>query len=34
LQRREPNPETKDVALQDRLLGICEEISGVALPRT
>ena len=34
LQRREPNPETKDVALQDRLLGVCQEISGVDLPRS
>jgi hypothetical protein len=34
LKRREPNPETPDVALQDRLLDICREISGVELPRT
>ena len=34
LKRREPNPETRDVALQDRLLDICREISGVDLPRT
>jgi NAD(P)-dependent dehydrogenase (short-subunit alcohol dehydrogenase family) len=34
LQRRGPNPEAKDVALQDRLLGICKEISGVDLPRS
>jgi NAD(P)-dependent dehydrogenase (short-subunit alcohol dehydrogenase family) len=34
LQRREPNPETKDVALQDRLVGVCQEISGVDLPRS
>jgi NAD(P)-dependent dehydrogenase (short-subunit alcohol dehydrogenase family) len=34
LQRREANPETKDVALQDRLLGVCQEISGVDLPRS
>src|SRR5277367_6780080 len=33
LKRREPNPETRDVALQDRLLDICREISGVDLPR-
>jgi NAD(P)-dependent dehydrogenase (short-subunit alcohol dehydrogenase family) len=33
LQRRGPNPETEDAALQDRLLGICQEISGVDLPR-
>jgi NAD(P)-dependent dehydrogenase (short-subunit alcohol dehydrogenase family) len=34
LQRREPNPETKDVALQDRLVGVCQEISRVDLPRS
>jgi NAD(P)-dependent dehydrogenase (short-subunit alcohol dehydrogenase family) len=34
LQRREPNPEIKDAALQDGLLGICQEISGVDLPRS
>jgi NAD(P)-dependent dehydrogenase (short-subunit alcohol dehydrogenase family) len=34
LKRREPNSEAKDVALQDRLLGICKEISGVDLPRS
>jgi NAD(P)-dependent dehydrogenase (short-subunit alcohol dehydrogenase family) len=34
LKRRGPNPETKDVALQDRLLGVCQEISGVDLPRS
>jgi len=33
LKRREPNPETRDVALQDRLLDICREISGVESPR-
>ena len=33
LKRREPNPETRDVALQDRLLDICREISGVDLPK-
>ena len=32
LKKREPNPETRDVALQDRLIGICREISGVDLP--
>jgi len=31
LKRREPNQEARDVALQDRLLGICREISGVEL---
>jgi NAD(P)-dependent dehydrogenase (short-subunit alcohol dehydrogenase family) len=29
LKRREPNPEARDVALQDRLIDICREISGV-----
>jgi NAD(P)-dependent dehydrogenase (short-subunit alcohol dehydrogenase family) len=33
LKRRDPNPEARDVALQDRLLDICQEISGVELPR-
>ncbi len=31
LKPREPNPEARDVALQDRLLDICREISGVDL---
>jgi NAD(P)-dependent dehydrogenase (short-subunit alcohol dehydrogenase family) len=30
---RAPNPETRDVGLQDRLLRECERLSGVALPR-
>ena len=34
LKRREPNPESQDVALQDRLIDICQEISGVELPQT
>jgi hypothetical protein len=34
LMRREPNPEAWDIALQDRLIAICQEISGVDLPRT
>jgi NAD(P)-dependent dehydrogenase (short-subunit alcohol dehydrogenase family) len=34
LKQREPNPETRDVALQNRLIDICREISGVELPRT
>jgi NAD(P)-dependent dehydrogenase (short-subunit alcohol dehydrogenase family) len=34
LKRREPNPESQDVALQDRLIDICQELSGVELPRT
>jgi NAD(P)-dependent dehydrogenase (short-subunit alcohol dehydrogenase family) len=29
---REPNPQARDVALQDRLLDICREASGIALP--
>jgi hypothetical protein len=33
LKRREPNPEARDVTLQDRLIDICREISGVELPR-
>ena len=31
LAAREPNAEARDVALQDRLLTICQEISGVEL---
>jgi NAD(P)-dependent dehydrogenase (short-subunit alcohol dehydrogenase family) len=31
LAAREPNPEARDVALQDRLLAICRDISGVEL---
>ncbi len=31
LAAREPNPQARDVALQDRLLAICREISGVEL---
>jgi NAD(P)-dependent dehydrogenase (short-subunit alcohol dehydrogenase family) len=31
LRPREPNPEARDVALQDRLLDICREVSGVEL---
>ena len=34
LKQREPNPETRDAALQNRLIDICREISGVELPRT
>jgi NAD(P)-dependent dehydrogenase (short-subunit alcohol dehydrogenase family) len=33
LQQREPNPQARDVALQDRLIAICREISGIDLPR-
>ena len=32
LKRMEPNPQAGDSALQDRLMAICAEISGVALP--
>jgi NAD(P)-dependent dehydrogenase (short-subunit alcohol dehydrogenase family) len=32
LKPREPNPEARDVALQNRLIDICREISGVELP--
>jgi NAD(P)-dependent dehydrogenase (short-subunit alcohol dehydrogenase family) len=34
LKQREPNPEARDVALQNRLIDICREISAVELPRT
>ena len=33
LKRMAPNPQTKDPALQDQLIAICAETSGVALPR-
>jgi hypothetical protein len=29
LKPRHPNPQASDIAFQDRLLTICEEISGV-----
>jgi NAD(P)-dependent dehydrogenase (short-subunit alcohol dehydrogenase family) len=32
LKRMEPNPQSHDTALQDRLIAICADISGVALP--
>jgi NAD(P)-dependent dehydrogenase (short-subunit alcohol dehydrogenase family) len=32
LKRREPNPQARDVALQDRLFDVCQEISGVDMP--
>ena len=32
LKPREPNPQGRDIALQDRLFDICEEISGVEVP--
>ena len=31
LKPREPNPQARDVALQDKLLDVCGKISGVAL---
>ena len=33
LKRLAPNPQAKDPALQDRLIALCAEISGVTLPR-
>ena len=33
LKRREPNPEAQDVALQDRLIAFCRDISGVDMPQ-
>jgi NAD(P)-dependent dehydrogenase (short-subunit alcohol dehydrogenase family) len=32
LKRMAPNPQSQDVALQDRVIAICSDISGVALP--
>jgi NAD(P)-dependent dehydrogenase (short-subunit alcohol dehydrogenase family) len=32
LKPREPNPQGRDIALQERLFDICEEISGVEVP--
>lgn len=32
LKRRAPNPEAQDPVLQDRLLALCAELSGTALP--
>jgi hypothetical protein len=34
LKRREPNPEAREGALQDRLFDICREISAVDMPQT
>ena len=31
LKRREPNPQARSIALQDRLLDICKEISGIEM---
>ena len=33
LKQREPNPAARDVALQDRLIAVCREISGVDVPQ-
>jgi len=32
LKPREPNPEARDVALQEKLIAICREFSGIGLP--
>jgi len=32
LKPREPNPQSRDIALQARLFDICEDISGVEMP--
>jgi NAD(P)-dependent dehydrogenase (short-subunit alcohol dehydrogenase family) len=32
LKRRAPNPQAQDAALQDRLLALCAELSGITLP--
>lgn len=32
LKRRAPNPQAQDAALQDRLLALCTELSGIAMP--
>lgn len=32
LKRIQPNPQVHDLTLQDRLIAICAEISGIALP--
>ena len=34
LKSRKPNPQAQDAALQDRLLDICGELSGVGWPST
>jgi NAD(P)-dependent dehydrogenase (short-subunit alcohol dehydrogenase family) len=33
LRPREPNPEARDVTLQQKLIDICQDVSGVGLPR-
>jgi NAD(P)-dependent dehydrogenase (short-subunit alcohol dehydrogenase family) len=32
LKRREPNPEASEISVQDRLIDICQEISGINMP--
>src|SRR5580692_291050 len=32
LKPRDPNPQSRDIALQDRLFDICQQISGVEMP--
>jgi NAD(P)-dependent dehydrogenase (short-subunit alcohol dehydrogenase family) len=32
LKRRDPNPEAREISVQDRLFDICREISGVDMP--
>ena len=32
LKRREPNPEAREISVQDRLIDICQEISGINMP--
>jgi NAD(P)-dependent dehydrogenase (short-subunit alcohol dehydrogenase family) len=32
LKRREPNREAREISVQDRLIDICGEISGIAMP--
>lgn len=34
LRPRQPHPQTRDIALQDRLLGVCRDLSGVDIRRT
>jgi NAD(P)-dependent dehydrogenase (short-subunit alcohol dehydrogenase family) len=34
LKRREPNSEAREISVQDRLLAICQEVSGVDLRRS
>ncbi len=34
LKPRQPNPQARDAALQDRLLSICADVAGVEIPRS